>query len=258
MTPLPAAFLGPPLAHRGLHDRAAGRVENSRAAVAAAVAGGYGIEIDVQLSADGEAMVFHDAALDRLTPERGPLRARSAAELGGIPLAGGGETIPTLAEILALVGDRAALLVEIKDQGGAFDAAGVGPLEARVAALLAAHRGPVAAMSFNPEAVAAVAARAPALAVGLTAGPAGDFAGADRAEALARLADCDRVGASFVSYRWDALPTPETAALRARGAPLLCWTIRSAEAERAARAHADNVTFEGYPAPLTTAAQAPS
>jgi glycerophosphoryl diester phosphodiesterase len=193
-------------------------------------------------------MVFHDAALDRLTGESGPVRARAAAELGRIALTGGDETIPTLAEILALAGDRAALLVEIKDQGGRFDATGVGPLEARVAALLSAHRGPVAAMSFNPESVAEVGRLAPGVARGLVAGPASDFPGAPRAAALARLADFGRVGAGFVSYRAAALPTPETAALRAQGVPVLCWTIRSEAEERAARAHADNVTFEGYAA----------
>jgi glycerophosphoryl diester phosphodiesterase len=252
MTPgpaLPAEFLRRPIAHRGFHDRASGRIENSRAALRAAAEAGYAVEIDLQLSADGEAMVFHDAALDRLTPERGALRERSAAELGRIPLSGGGETIPTLAEILALAGDT-PLLVEIKDQGGRFDATGVGPLEARAAALLAAHPGPVAVMSFNPEAVAAVGRATPALPRGLTSGAAADFAGGARAEALARLADVEAVGAAFVSYAWRALPTPETAALRARGVPVLCWTVRSPEEERAARRHADGVTFEGYAATL--------
>ena len=249
MTPgpaLPAALRAAPVAHRGLHDRAAGRVENSRAAVAAAADAGYGVEIDLQLSADGEAMVFHDDTLDRLTAERGFVRERSAADLARIALTDGGETIPTLADILALVGAGAPLLVEIKDQGGGFDPRGVGPLEARAAELLAAHPGPVAAMSFNPAAVAEIARRAPRLPRGLVAGPPADFAGAARAEALSRLADFDAVGAGFVSYRWSALPTPETAALRARGLPVLCWTVRSEVEERAARAAADNVTFEGY------------
>ena len=71
---LDPAFLTIPLAHRGLHDRAAGVIENSRAAITAAVEAGYGVEIDLQLSADGEAMVFHDDELLRLTPVRGPVR----------------------------------------------------------------------------------------------------------------------------------------------------------------------------------------
>jgi glycerophosphoryl diester phosphodiesterase len=246
MTPLSAAFLAAPIAHRGFHDRAAGRVENSRAAIRAAAAAGYAVEIDIQLSADGEAMVFHDPDLDRLTPDSGPLKARTAAELGRIPLTDGGETIPTLAEILALT--RAPLLVEIKDQGGRFDETGVGPLETRAAALLAAHDGPVAVMSFNPAAVAAVRAAAPALARGLVAGPPDRFVGSSRAEALARLADFDAVGAHFASFQSRHLPTPETLALRARGIPVFSWTIRSEIEEHAARTHCDNVTFEGYAA----------
>jgi glycerophosphoryl diester phosphodiesterase len=248
MSALPAAFLAAPIAHRGLHDRAAGRIENSRAAVLAAAAAGYAIEIDIQLSADGEAMVFHDAKLDRLTPENGPVRARTADALRRIPLVDGGETIPTLAEILGLT--RAPLLVEIKDQGGRFDETGVGPLESRAAALLAAHEGPVAVMSFNPAAVAAFGAAAAGVARGLVAGAAEDFEGSPRAEALARLDDFDAVGACFVSYDFRRLPTPETRALRARSAPVLSWTIRSEAEERAARRHSDNVTFEGYRAAI--------
>jgi glycerophosphoryl diester phosphodiesterase len=252
--PLPPAFLGPPIAHRGLHDRAAGAIENSRAAVRAAVEAGYGVEIDVQLSADGEAMVFHDDTLDRLTAERGALRARTAAELGRIALKDGRETIPTLGEILALIAGRSALLVEVKDQGGDLSAKGVGPLEARVAALLAGYAGPVAAMSFNPASVAELARLAPGLPRGIVANAAADYEEPDlspeRRRALADLSDCAASGAAFVSYDWHALPTPTTARLRAAGAPVLCWTIRSAAEEASARRHADNVTFEGYRAAL--------
>jgi glycerophosphoryl diester phosphodiesterase len=253
--PPPAALLGAPVAHRGLHDARRGVVENSRAAVRAAVAAGYGVEIDVQLSADGEAMVFHDEALDRLTDETGALGARPAAALGRVALRGGdGETIPTLGEILALVGGRGALLVEVKDQGGALDATGVGPLETRVAALLGGYAGPVAVMSFNPASVAALARLAPGVARGLVANAAAEYEAAGLTEArraaLAALSGFDAAGASFVSYDWRALPTPETARLRAAGAPVLCWTIRSAADEARARAHADNVTFEGYAAAI--------
>ena len=90
MTPLPTAFLATPLAHRGLHDRRKGVIENSRSAVAAAVDAGYGVEIDLQLSADGEAMVFHDYHLDRLTAASGPVAQVSAADLGRLTLTDGG------------------------------------------------------------------------------------------------------------------------------------------------------------------------
>ncbi len=112
---LPTSFLKAPVAHRGLHDVTDGRPENSSAAIRAAIAAGYGIEIDLQLSSDGHAMVFHDYMLDRLTQDQGPVRARSAAELGKVLLAGCDEGIPDFTEVLEIVGGRVPLLVELKD-----------------------------------------------------------------------------------------------------------------------------------------------
>jgi glycerophosphoryl diester phosphodiesterase len=132
-------FLRLPLAHRGLHDRSRGVIENSRSAVIAAIDAGYGIEIDIQAAADGEAMVFHDEALPRLTEAPGLVADHTAAVLSGFRLRGSDETIPTLPEILALVGGRAPLLIEVKDQTGVLGP-DVGPLEARVAACLAGYR----------------------------------------------------------------------------------------------------------------------
>lgn len=253
MIPLPPAFLDPPLAHRALHDLAAGRPENSRAAFAAAIAAGYGIECDVQLSADGRAMVFHDEYLTRLTPEHGPLNARTAADLGRIPLRGGSETVPTLAEMLALVAGRVALLVEIKDQDGAMGP-GVGTLERAVAEDLRGYDGPVAVMSFNPHSMAAFAKAAPHLPRGLTTSaydpadwPELSAATCDR---LREIPDYPGLGASFISHEAKDLARPRVADLKAQGARVLCWTIRSPEAEAKARRIADNVTFEGYAAAL--------
>ena len=98
--PLPDSFLRLPITHRALHDRAAGRIENSPSAIRAAVEAGYGIEIDLQLASDGVPMVFHDETLDRLTGETGPVNTRSAAELGRIRLTGSTDSIPTLADVV--------------------------------------------------------------------------------------------------------------------------------------------------------------
>lgn len=247
--PLPAAFTALPLAHRALHDRAAGRPENSAAAVAAAVAAGYGIEIDVQGSADGAAMVFHDATLERLTGAAGPLRARTAAELGRVRLRDGDGTIPRLEAVLEIVAGRVPLLIEVKDQSGRM-AGSDGVLERAVARALAGYAGPVAAMSFNPDAVAALAAAAPDLPRGLVTWEwAGEEAAtlppADR-DRLRAVADFDRTGASFVSHHFRDLDRPRVQALRAAGVPVLSWTIRSPAEEALARQRADGITFEGY------------
>jgi glycerophosphoryl diester phosphodiesterase len=244
---LPAAFLRAPIAHRGLHDRARGIVENSRAAAEAAIAAGYGVELDVQRSADGEAMVFHDDDMRRLTGAPGLVTDYSAVALAGITLAGSTETVPTLAEFLARVAGRAPLLIEVKDQDGALGP-DVGPLEARVGALLAGYAGPVALMSFNPHAVAALAEAAPDVPRGLTTCNFEDdewtLPDYRRAE-LSGLADAERLGVAFISHDRRDLQNPAVRRLKAR-VPVLCWTVRSPAEEATARRIADNITFEGY------------
>ncbi len=251
--PLPAAFLAAPIAHRALHDVAAGRPENSRAAVRAAVVAGYGIEIDLQLSRDGVAMVFHDETLERLTPRQGWLRDLTAADLSTTPLTGGNEGIPTFAEILTLVAGRVPLLVELKDQTLRMEETD-GKLEAATVAALAGYDGPVALMSFNPHCIAHLARLAPHIPRGITtsAYDPDDWAPLppETCDRLRGVPDYDRVAASFISHEAADLSRPRVADLASQGAAILCWTIRSPEAEAAARRYAANVTFEGYPAAL--------
>ncbi|MEM9012720.1 MAG: glycerophosphodiester phosphodiesterase family protein [Pseudomonadota bacterium] len=245
MPDLDPVFLQTPLAHRGLHDREAGIVENSVSAVAAAIEAGYGIEIDVQLTSDGEAAVFHDATLDRLTAAAGPVRAETMSALSALPLTGSRDTIPSLAEILELVGGRAPLLIELKNQRPE-DA---GLLETRVAEYLVTYRGPVAAMSFDPSMVGRLATAD--IPRGLTTCRFDDdthFGHLSREirQRLAAITDFDAVDASFISHDWRTLDDAPVQALKQRGTPILCWTIRSAEEERIARRTADTITFEGY------------
>lgn len=251
MSTLDSAFLGPPIAHRAYHDLEAGRPENSLAAVRAAVAAGYGIEIDVQPSADGVAMVFHDDTLDRLTTAKGPVTALTAAELGRLTLLGTGERVPTLAQVLAEVAGRVALLVEVKDQSRALTPVD-GRLEAATVEALAGYDGPLALMSFNPHSVATLARLAPVIARGLTTCGYDEDWWKDMPEAerlrLRGIPDYGPTGSVFISHAAGDLARPRVAELKRQGAAVLSWTIRSAEAEAEARRHADNVTFEGYAA----------
>ena len=252
MTPaLPAAFLQSPIAHRAFHDKAAGRPENSRAAIRAAIANGYGIEIDLQLTADGQAVVFHDYALARLTGAEGTVRQNTAAALAGIALShGDGETVPSFAEVLDIVAGQVPLLIELKDQDGAMGP-DVGPLEAATASALDGYKGPVALMSFNPNSIAEMARIAPHLPRGLvtSAYDPNDWPlSPEICEHLRGIPDFDRVGASFISHEAKDLGRDRVAELKSGGTPILCWTIRSPEAEAEARRIADNVTFEGYQA----------
>jgi len=242
-------FLSKPLAHRGLHDVTNGRPENSLEAITAAMDRGYGIEIDLQLSSDGVAMVFHDYHLGRLTGQEGPLHQHTAGELVGVKLSGGGTGIPTLDQVLGLVDGRVPLLIEIKDQDGAMGP-NTGTLERATAKALEEYEGPVAVMSFNPYAVEIMAEEAPLVARGLvTSGYDPDKWSPlpkDVCAHLRRIPDYDRTGSTFISHEAGDLGRDRVAELKAKGAHVLCWTIRSAEEEAEARKVAEGITFEGY------------
>ena len=249
MIDLPAGFRTIPLAHRGLHDADRGRPENSIAAIRAAIDSGYGIEIDVQLSADKQAMVIHDNNLGRLTAHNGAVRQTTAADLCAITLTGSRETIPTLRQALSLVAGRAPLLIEIKDQDGAMGP-DTGDLERAIADAVRTYAGPVAVMSFNTHSVALMARLAPSLPRGLTTGalasPKWQLIPAATRDRMRPIPDYDAVGACFISHQITDLDRPRVAELKAQGAVILCWTAKNKSDEQAARAIAHNITFERY------------
>ena len=249
MTSLPEAFLSTPIAHRALHAVEHGRPENSRAAIRSAIEHGYGIEIDLQLSRDGRAMVFHDYDLARLTGSTGLVTDYTADELAKIKLTGGDEGIPTFAEVLHLVAGRVAVLVELKDQHGAMGQTN-GRLERAVASDLIGYAGPLALMSFNPHMVALLAELSPSWPRGIVtcAYPAKDWplVPESRRAELRLIPDYERCGAVFISHEADDLDSPQVARIRARGGHVLTWTIRSELQEEQARRFAENITFERY------------
>jgi len=236
-----------PIAHRGLHDAAAGTVENTAGAFAAAVAANYGIECDLQLSADGEAMVHHDDALGRLTESSGRLADMSADALKAVRFKASGDRMLTLSELCELVAGRVALLLELKSR---FD--GDTRLAQRTAAVLRDYAGPVAAMSFDPDSVAALRELAPTLARGIVAQrhyPQAEWPALPRRRtlALAHLLHWPRTRPDFIAYAVRDLPA--AAPLIARnvfGCPLLTWTVRSADDRRRAERYADQMIFEGW------------
>ena len=251
MTRLPPAFFERPITHRGYHDKADGRVENSRSAFAAAIEAGYGIELDLQMSRDGVPMVFHDYLLDRLTADTGHVRDRDARELGQIPLTGGSDTIPTLEEVLQQIGGTVPILVEMKDQHGEMGETD-GALETAVAGLLNDYRGDVAVMSFNPHMVARMQQPCPDIPRGIVTSAMRKIDEpqvpvAERVR-LAGIPDFDTVGADFISHDVVNLDSPRVEQLKSLGVPVFCWTVRSAQQEHQARKVADNITFEGYAA----------
>lgn len=227
-----------PIAHRGLHALAHAP-ENSLKAFAAAVRADVPIELDVRLLSDGQVAVFHDSDLERLTGRAGPVGACTANDIRALRLFGTEERIPLLAETLDFVAGQVPLLIEIKtDPSSSFPA---GALEEAVLHALSGYAGAFALQSFQPTSVAYLAAHAPQVVCGQLAS---DDTWQDAGSAV--HAPGDPALPDFVAYNIDVLPTPLSNALRARGVPLLAWTIQTPQQQRQARALADNYIFEAF------------
>ncbi|HVX91942.1 MAG TPA: glycerophosphodiester phosphodiesterase family protein, partial [Xanthobacteraceae bacterium] len=215
-----------PIAHRGLHDHAAGIVENTASAVAAAIDARYGIEVDLQISADGEAMVHHDDVLGRLTEGTGPLARMTATELKRVPFRATGDRMMALGDLCDLVAGRATLVLELKSR---FD--GDARIALRTVEVLRTYRGPVAAMSFDPDLVGVLGSQSPGLTRGIVAEARYDHAewqglSPTRKRALAHLGHVFRTRPQFVAYAVHDLPAAAPLIARALfGLPLLTWTV---------------------------------
>jgi glycerophosphoryl diester phosphodiesterase len=225
-------------AHRGLHQP--GVPENSLTAFRDAMAAGMGIECDVQRSSDGQAMVFHDFELDRLTAESGPVIGRSADELARIELSGSGDRIPTLKRMLDEVAGRVPVLIEIKSKGTSFKHSGA--LCQAVRRVLEGYSGPHAIMSFDPRVARWFAERSPLTVRGLvvTEENSKTLIGMIRRRLSLWTAKPD-----FLAYDIRDLPSRFAAGQRARGLPVLTWTVRSDEHRERAALYADAPIGEG-------------
>lgn len=248
-------WLKRPIAHRGLHGDAgvdgahiagARVIENSASAVAAAMGKGYAVEVDLQCAAGHMPIVFHDAMLDRLTEETGPVSAHDAKTLCTMALRGSADHILSLPDLLTLVNGFVPIVLEVKSTWTRD-----GKFEANIAKMLASYSGPVAVMSFDPHSVAAFRRVAPNLPRGLIAGRFADKKHWSRLTFLQRFSMRHLLTSifawpNFIAYDIGALPA--LAPLIARfmfGLPLLTWTVRTkADRERALR-YADAMIFEG-------------
>jgi len=236
-----------PIAHRGLHHRVQNVMENSIAAARGAIARDYAIECDVQLSFDGEAMVFHDDKLDRLTEAQGRVDARDAADLRRLPYHYGEGSIPTLADFFDEIAGRTPLIIEIKSH---FD--GDMRLAERTAALACDYNGPVAIKSFDPAVIAHLRAALCPLPLGIVAEASYDYGewsglSEETRRSLAAFSHYKQTRPDFLSYCVDDLP--HAAATLCRDGlkmPVMTWTVRTGEQRIAASRFADQMVFEGF------------
>jgi glycerophosphoryl diester phosphodiesterase len=241
-----------PIAHRGLHDEKHGVVENSLAAARRAVASNYGVECDVQMSADGEVFVFHDFTLERLTDGLGKVADQTAARLAATGLRGGGETIPTLAALLDVMGTDHVLVIEIKS---AFT--GDLRLAERTARIVAGHPGRIVLKSFDPQVMAHLRCNRDRL--GIAGVPLGmvaeahyddeewNFLSAEEKSVLSHFLHWDATRPDFLSYSVNDFPHAVPHLLRrALNIPVMTWTVRTPAQLHTASLWADQIVFENW------------
>jgi len=232
-----------PIAHRGLHDAAAGRPENSLAAFDRAAAAGYPVELDVQLSSDGTPVVFHDDELKRMTGRTGRITRRSSHELRHLPLLGSDQRIPSLADVLSLIAGKVPLIIEIKSRRSQ-----PGPLETAVAHALGDYRGACAVCSFNVATVAWVARHLPNVPYGQNVMNFREtgFRRATRRPSFRDMLVNRASRPQFIGCHTGAVPHPTAERLRGKGIPLIVFTVRNRQQHTLAKKYADNTFFEGF------------
>jgi glycerophosphoryl diester phosphodiesterase len=246
----PAWLIARPIAHRGLHDAGNGVIENTIAAADAAIAHGFAIECDIQGTADGEAVVFHDFTLDRLTTGAGRLASLSMDAVESVGFRAASDRIPRFTALLARIGGRVPLICEIKSR---FD--GDTRLADRAVAVAASYDGPLAFKSFDPAVVAHLRAADPGHAarpLGLCAeanydGPEYGALSAAQKRALANFLHYRETRPDFLSYAVYDLPHAVPFLCREGiGLAVMTWTVRTPEQRRTAAEHADQMVFEGF------------
>lgn len=246
-----------PIAHRGLFDVAAGRIENTRSAFQAAIDADLGIECDVRPAAGGLPVVFHDDEIDRLIDGSGPVANLTAEDLDQLRYRGQDEAILTFTDLLELVAGRVPLLVEIKSEWDPPDHSFL----FRVCRMAAYYDGPIALMSFDPAVIAVAKQYAPQVPRGIISGSYegegwwNDKIDASRAARLRDLAEGEDTNPDFYAYEVQALQLPAPKRVREQlGLPLFTWTVRTLEDRQMAEQFADAPIFENGSLELTARA----
>ena len=230
-------------AHRGLHGYTV--AENSLTAFLEAKKMGYGIELDVQLSRDGQLVVFHDATLNRVCGIDGRVKDFTVEELQKMRLSEGSDTIPTFKEVLSLINESVPLLIEIK-----MDAGESGIAE-RFIEEIADYHGDYIVESFNPLALRTVRAARPDILRGILSMDymkEEKYRGKLTYRLLKSLLLNFLMRPDFIAYdKSDYKNTALRFIRRAFGTPLFAWTVKSPEEEAMAISRGfDSVIFEDY------------
>lgn len=223
-----------PITHRGLHDKDKGVFENTLSAFEAAIERGFAIECDLQFSADGVPVVFHDFDLKRLCGIGGDVRDKMASELAQLSVGGSKDKIPTLKALLTLVSGRVPIILELKGRQANDDGFAGAVLDE-----IENYKGPIAVMSFGQHLLKDFHDLGCHCPIGLTAEGKEPEVFFEHEEALA-------FGVSFLSYDIDDVPNPFIQAQRKQGKKIITWTVRNREQQKLSDQYTDQITFEGF------------
>ena len=238
-----SAVEGTYFAHRGYFDNNSSAPENSLASFELAVEKGFGIELDIQLSSDGVAMVFHDADLERVCGVEGKIWDYTAEELSQMKLMGSEETIPTFEQALAVIDGRAPLLVEYKMDrvDTAVCAAGQ--------ALLDEYDGDYVIQAFDPRALMWYKKNAPQVARGQLAKQyweEEEYKGEALYVVLGNLLTNVATRPDFVSYEFSDKNNRAFKLYDLLGGKTACWTLRSEEDYAQVKGKFDMYIFDSF------------
>ncbi len=226
------------IAHRGLHDETS--PENTLSAFEKAIKGGYAIETDLHMTADGMVVVFHDENMKRLTGLDADIREVPYSQIKDLTILNSEEKIPLFKDFLNFIKGRQPLLIEIKDHKN------IGVMEQKVADILKDYKGEFALQSFNPFIVKWFADNTPQYIRGQLSSC---FKDADLAWwkkfMLKNLFFIKSNKSQFVSYDAEDIARPQILRVKKR-MPIIAWTVRSEQEAKKVSRYCDNIIFENY------------
>ena len=230
-------------AHRGYFDNESDAPENSLPSFEKAIENGYGIELDVQLSSDGVAMVFHDADLERMTGVKGKIWEYTRDQLQQMKLLGSDCTIPTLDQAMRFIDGRTPVLVEYKMDRVDTDVCVKGQ------AILDSYNGDYCIQSFDPRVLMWYKQNAPHIARGQLAQEywkVDKYKGKPLYVALGNLISNVATRPDFISYKYSDADNPALKLCRFMGAEIACWTLRSADDYNLVKGQFDMYIFDSF------------
>lgn len=249
MTPELKSIFARPIAHRGFHDADNGIIENTPTAIQKAVYKGFAIEVDVQETADGEALVFHDYTLDRLAEGTGKVIDQPSKELVQVHMKTGTDKLWLLKNLFDLVDGKVPLVIEIKSL---MRRDAQGDFVRHVTDQVAAYKGPACIKTFDPDMLSHAKNRNPSVLRGIVADgaePGPDYARYSRTDRfiLRHILHAPRTRPHFISYGINDLPKAGPSLMHSLfKLPIMTWTVRTQEQRAKASRFADQIVFEGF------------